>query len=142
MGFHHVPQAEQSSASVLCIIAAVRGDIRLKTSLPLLGELERVLQYPWFGQPRRTARKYVRFIQRHAQVVRTPGKLRVLTRDADDNAVLECAVIGRADYLGTWNAADFTEVGVEQGDVRVYRGVTILTPPVLIQRLRAIGWEP
>ena len=141
-GFYHIPQAKEQSASVLCITAATREDIVLKTSTPLLAELERVLQYPWFGQPKKTARKYVRFLRRHAQLVRPPGRLRVLMRDPDDNVVLECAVVGKADYLVTWNVRDFAEAGVEREGRRIYRGVMIVPPPAFIQDLIASGWQP
>lgn len=109
----------------------------LRVSEPLLTELERVLQYPAFARSTRIARQYVRFYRRHSRLVRAPGTLRVLTRDPDDNAVLECAVVGRADYLVTWNVKDFQELdpASSSGAPIKYRGISILTPTAFVERL-------
>lgn len=136
-GLHRVPRLGFDAASVVCLEAARAGYIVLKVSEPLLAELERILQYPAFARSPRVVRQYLRFYRRYTRLVRPPGTLRVLTRDPDDNAVLECAIVGRADYLVTWNMKDFQELAPEApaGSPVRYRRVEIVTPPTFIERL-------
>lgn len=136
-GLHRVPRLGFDAASVVCLEAARAGYLVLRVSEPLLTELERVLQYPAFARSPRIVRQYMRFYRRHSKLVRTSGTLRVLTRDPDDNAVLECAVVGRADYLVTWNVKDFQELdpGSLSGAPIKYRNISILTPKAFVERL-------
>jgi putative PIN family toxin of toxin-antitoxin system len=136
-GLHRVPRLGFDAASVVCLEAARAGYVALRVSEPLLTELERVLEYLAFARSPRIVRQYMRFYRRNSRIVRTPGTLRVLTRDPDDNAVLECAVVGRADYLVTWNLKDFREADPEApADAPMrYRGVSIITPVTFVERL-------
>lgn len=136
-GLHRVPRLGFDAASVVCLEAARAGYIVLEVSEPLLAELERVLQYPAFARSPRVVRQYLRFYRRHTKLVRPPGTLRVLSRDPDDNAVLECALVGRAGYLVTWNVKDFAELepGPPASAPIRYRRVSILTPAAFVEYL-------
>lgn len=84
--------------------AFANGEFEVVTSEPLLAELRRVLNRP------RLVRRYqitasdadelVALIRMRAEIVVPPGILR-LCRDPDDDAVIETAVVGRADLVVT-----------------------------------------
>jgi len=79
---------------------------RCFVSYPLLEEYEEVLKRPRFGLDAREIARSLRLI-RSATIRVTPRKPLTVTRDPDDNKVLECALEARADYVVTGNTRDF-----------------------------------
>ncbi|HKE09022.1 MAG TPA: PIN domain-containing protein [Candidatus Acidoferrum sp.] len=69
-------------------------------------ECEEVLRRPRFGlEPRRITR-WTRELRKRARMV-NPGKAVKVTKDPDDNKVLECALEAPADYVMTGNVRHF-----------------------------------
>ena len=75
---------------------------------PLLEEYEEVLKRPRFGRDAREIARSLR-LMRNAAILVVPRKKLEITRDPDDNKVLECALEARVDYVVTGNIRDFPE---------------------------------
>jgi len=101
----------------LILALALSERFSLVVSEALLDEYEGVLRRPRFGFAA-TVTRSLREICRAARIVMPAEKLHV-TRDPDDNKVLECAVEGHAAYLVTGNTRDFPAQ---------YRQVRIIPP--------------
>lgn len=134
IGFHLIPPKD--AVSTACIQAARSGRIQLAFSALLLEEVLDVLQREPFALSRGIARRNVAVLEKGARIVSIPGRLTALTRDPDDNMVLETAIEGRADILVTWNLAHFEEVGRDTQGHLQYRGIEIVRPPDLLRTLR------
>jgi len=81
---------------------------RCFVSNPLLEEYEEVLKRPRFGRDAREIARSLR-LMRNAAILVVPRKKLEITRDPDDNKVLECALEARVDYVVTGNIRDFPE---------------------------------
>jgi putative PIN family toxin of toxin-antitoxin system len=79
---------------------------RCFVSNPLLEEYEEVLKRPRFGRSAREIARSLRLL-REAAILVVPRKRLEVTRDPDDNKVLECALEARADYVVIGNTRDF-----------------------------------
>lgn len=73
--------------------------VTLITSVPILKELELVLSSK-FGLTRQAAKSRTNLLSRISEVVH-PQKIRVVSRDSNDDIVLATAVYGEADYIIT-----------------------------------------
>ncbi len=78
----------------------------LAVSEPLLEEYEGVLRCPRFGFDPRDVARSLRAIRRVA-VLFHPRELLKVTRDPDDNMILECAVEAGAEFVVTGNTRHF-----------------------------------
>ena len=90
----------------LILELALSGSFTIIASPPLLEEYEGVLRRPRFGLDPKSITRSIQAIRKQARVVQPKHELRV-TRDPDDNMVLECAVEGGAAYVVTGNTRDF-----------------------------------
>ncbi len=81
---------------------------RCFVSNSLLEEYEEVLSRPHFGVDAHKIARSMRLLRKAAILV-VPTKRRSVTRDPDDNKVLECALEARADYVVTGNVRDYPE---------------------------------
>lgn len=130
-------QAGRATPPLQCLELAARGTFRLVTSPPLIAELTRALAYPKIGIPPDAAHAFAALVISLAEpdgLVPIAGRLRVLTRDPADNAVLETALVGRATFLVTGNARHFAELsGARPGHEG--RGVHILSPREFLHAL-------
>lgn len=99
----------------------------LVTSEPLLAEFSKVLSYPRLA-PRIApdARQVIANVAARAIIV-TPTRSVAVCRDPDDNAVIEAAIAGGADYI----------VSGDQDllDLREFEGIRILTPSEFLANL-------
>ena len=78
----------------------LRGEIELYTSVDLINELSRVLEYPKFGFEKLQKEVFLKNITRVATILVNPGlKINVIKEDPPDNKFLECAVEAKVDYL-------------------------------------------
>jgi len=75
-------------------------------SAALFTEYEEVLRRPKFGLDEKRVTRSIRELRRNVRVVKPSRELKV-TKDPDDNLVLECALAARADYVVTGNRPDF-----------------------------------
>jgi putative PIN family toxin of toxin-antitoxin system len=106
---------------------AFGGRFQLCVSEAMLAEYEEVLRRPRFKlDPERVSRA-VAEIRRIALVVHPQKKLQV-TRDPEDNMVLDCAVEAEADYLVTGNTRDFPAR---------YRALRVV-PPIAFMAILAV----
>ena len=79
---------------------ALRGEIELYTSVDLISELSRVLEYPKFGFEKLQKEVFLKNLRRVATILVKPGlRIDVIKEDSPDNKFLECAVEAKADYL-------------------------------------------
>jgi len=79
---------------------ALRGEIELYTSVDLMNELSRVLEYPKFKFEELQKKVFLKNLTRVATILVNPGlRINVIKEDPPDNKFLECAVEAKADYL-------------------------------------------
>jgi len=79
---------------------ALRGEIELYTSVDLINELSRVLEYPKFGFEKLEKEVFLNNLTRVAIILANPGlRIDLIKEDPPDNEFLECAVEAKADYL-------------------------------------------
>ena len=78
----------------------LRGEIEVYTSLDLISELSRVLEYPKFQFEKLEKEIFLKNLTRVAIILANPKlKINVIKEDPPDNKFLECAVEAKADYL-------------------------------------------
>ncbi len=73
--------------------------MELVTSSPQIAELKRVMEYPKFSFTEEQKARFLSIILEIAVIVEIPGKVNVIEKDPDDNAMLETAIVGNVDYL-------------------------------------------
>lgn len=99
---HLSPDGQQA----LILELAIAGYFRCFVSDALLEEYEGVLRRERFGLSPRTVTQSMRIIRKCATLVIPKRKLDV-SRDPDDNKVVECALEARADDIVTGNTRHF-----------------------------------
>jgi uncharacterized protein len=119
-----VPAGTQASI----LLFAVRGDIALYVSAPVLVEYEEVLRRPRFKLPPRQIEAALRDIRKVGRVV-TPTRTLSVSTHASDNRFLECAEAAEADYLVTGNARHFPQTHQKTQVVTGRRFLDILAEP-------------
>ncbi len=78
----------------------LRREIELYTSVDLINELSRVLEYPKFGFEKLQKEIFLKNLTRVATILVNPAlRVNVIEEDPPDNKFLECAVEAKADYL-------------------------------------------
>jgi len=105
----------------------------LATSLQLLDELERALEYEhvkkYFKQPQEKISALLKRIKTVGIIVDPQFELDVIGDDPDDNQVLECAVAANASYI---ISGDDHVIGLEN-----YQGIVVLPPAGFLTLLDA-----
>jgi len=99
---HLSPEGQQA----LILGLAIARYFRCFVSDALLEEYEGVLRRERFGLSPRSVTQSMRIIRKCATLVIPKRKLDV-SRDPDDNKVVECALEARADYIVTGNTRHF-----------------------------------
>jgi len=102
------------------LLAGLRGDIQLLTSIPLLEELENVLMRKFRFDPK-FAKDSCDFIKEVAERVEVISHLNVIKNPEGDNRLLECAVDGKADFVVSGDTKHILPL-------REYEGIKILSP--------------
>jgi putative PIN family toxin of toxin-antitoxin system len=98
----------------------IQGEPRLVISETILDELQGVLRRQRFGLTADRVRAIVYEVSTIGDIVTTFTKVKVISEDPSDNAVLECALDGKADHIVTGDGHL-----LELGD---YRGIGIMDP--------------
>ena len=80
-----------------CVQAARQGKCLSLTCEPILAELAEKLQFKRGLDASKTA-EITGEIRAFSRLIAVPGTLKVIVADLDDDAVLECAVVGQAQY--------------------------------------------
>jgi putative PIN family toxin of toxin-antitoxin system len=109
------------------LLAGLRGEIRLLTSISLLKEFENVLIEKFRLEPRfvKDSSDLVRHV---AEQVEVTSRLKVIQNPEGDNRVLECAVDGKADFVVSGDTKHILPL-------REYGGIKILSPSEFVKLL-------
>jgi putative PIN family toxin of toxin-antitoxin system len=99
-----------------------RGRFRVIVSAPIVAELERTLQKPYFRRylTKTQSLRFLNLLQRRAKVSRITVSVHKVATHPEDDMILATAVSANADYLVTGD----TKL---QG-IGTYKAVTILSP--------------
>ena len=94
-------------------------DFVLLTALPLLVELERVLGYPklqrYYTQDEK--QRFLALVSALSKVVDVPEAIPAISRDPDDDWVIACGVVGKANFIVSGDN-DLVEL-VNVGEMRI-----------------------
>lgn len=101
---------------------ATDNHINLLTSAEILSELKQKLLSK-FNKSEEEIDFFIARIIRVAEIVEVKEKLDIISRDPEDNKILECAIAGDADIIVT---ADQDLIKLKE-----YRGIAILHPKTL-----------
>lgn len=116
-------KAEGREALILEL--ALSGRFQLVVSEALLEECEGVLQRPRFDLDPVKIERSIQAIRKAALLVQPKKQLQV-TRDPDDNKVLECALEAGAEYVVTGNTRHFP---------KLFQGILIIPPRQFLEIL-------
>lgn len=94
------------------------GDFTIVCSLPIVAELREKLETS-FDWPSEEVERLLRAIIPAMEVVDVPGTLRAVSKDPDDNPIIETALVGGASYVVTGDK-HLLQIGT-------YHGVAIVT---------------
>jgi len=112
------------------LIAVARAGVaELMVSPPILEETAGILRRR-FGFTRAQVAEVMREIRSLARLITPDLHRAVIREDEPDNRVLECAVAAGADYIGSGDRRHLLPL-------RVYEGIPILPPAVLLRVLQA-----
>jgi len=109
------------------LLAGLRGEVQLLTSILLVEELERVLVKKFRLDPR-LVKDSIDLIGDMAEMVEGKSHLKVIQKPDGDNRVLECAVDGRADFVVTGDTKHLLPL-------TEYQGIRILSPSEFVRLL-------
>ncbi len=90
---------------------AVKGEVLILISHQLLEEVMEVNSRPRFSLPPTVIQDFAVELLNISRLVTTRSHFHTITRDQDDNRVLECAVDGRAEFIVSGDA-DLLDLGV------------------------------
>ena len=107
--------------------AVIEGRARLILSDPLLEELKGVLEGSKFRYPQKATQVILDSLILIADVVTPLVEIHHITRDPDDNRVLECAIEGHADFIVSGDL-DLLDLGE-------FNGIPIESPAQFMREL-------
>jgi uncharacterized protein len=114
---------EERGPEALILSLAIGGFFRCFVSEELFREYQEVLIRPKFGFDKERTARSLKAVRKGMRIVR-PSRRLDITRDRDDNMVLECALEARADYVVTGNLRHFPK---QFQDIRVVAPKQFLT---------------
>jgi putative PIN family toxin of toxin-antitoxin system len=103
-------------------------EIELIISDEQFNELSQALEYPKFQFTKEQKDRFKSLILEIATFVKPIEKIDVIKKDPDDNAILECAIAGKADYIVT---GDSDLLGLNK-----FRGIKILTAKKFVEEMK------
>lgn len=106
---------------------AIRGEVRLCISDPILDELKGVLQRPKFGYSPEMIQVILTELSGISDFVEAARTMNVVLEDPEDNRILECAVEAEAKYIVTGDS-HLLKLGK-------FRNIEILEPNALLEKL-------
>jgi len=106
---------------------AIRGEMELFLSIPILDEVRDVLMRPKFGLSAEQATRIIDELYAISEVINPAVSIKVVNDDPDDNMVLECALEAHAEYIVTGDL-HLLELGN-------YEGININTPSAFIEKV-------
>ncbi len=106
----------------------VAGAVKCSLSLPILDELQDVLQRPKFGFSSPLAMAVVEDLSALCTIVNPLERISVISADADDDRILECALEARTGIIISGDAHLL--------DLRAYEGIRIMSPSEFLQMVQ------
>ncbi|HSB06124.1 MAG TPA: putative toxin-antitoxin system toxin component, PIN family [Thermodesulfobacteriota bacterium] len=106
---------------------AIRGEIRLCISEPILDELKGVLQRAKFDYSPEMIQVILKELTSVSDFVNASKTIDVVLEDPEDNRILECAVEAEANYIIT---GDFHLLKLSR-----YRNIEVVNPGAFLERL-------
>jgi uncharacterized protein len=105
------------------------GQFQVIVSVPILEELERTLQKPYFHHylTAKQSSRFQKLLQKRATVSPITVSVHGIATHPEDDVILATAVSAKADYLVTGDT--------KLQHVRTYKGVTILSPKQFLATL-------
>lgn len=110
--------------------AVIQGQLRIALSRPLLEELLSVLEGSKFQMPPQTTQLLADELVAIATIVHPRRKITAISRDPDDDRVLDCAVAANAAYIISGDDDLLT--------LRKYRAIRIMSPGQFLRTVLAI----
>ena len=116
----------------------INQDFQLVTSMSILKELSRVLQYPKiqerFHPKEETIKRFFRLIFRKAVITKDLYITERLTDDPSDNIFLACALEGKADYIISRDAHLL--------NIKQYQRIEIVEVPAFMEIVKSLSTSP
>jgi putative PIN family toxin of toxin-antitoxin system len=109
------------------LVLAMTKPARLYVTHPILAEYREVLARPEFKIRRGLRQQFLQLIKNRAQMVHTARELHI-TKDPDDNRLLDYADAARADYLITGNPRHFPEFWKQTKVISSREFISIVAP--------------
>ena len=81
-----------------CLQLARHGKVNSLTCREILAELEEKLEHKRLMTSAQAARVIAEILS-FSELIKIGNSLRIVTHDPDDNKVLECGVVGKAEYI-------------------------------------------
>ncbi len=110
-----------------CLALAKRGTVQSVTCAEILAEFAEVLQRKFSYTPEQ-ARSAADQVSKCSRLVTITSRLKVIAADPDDDKILECAVVGGADYIVSGDRRHVLPLGG-------YEGIIILKAADLLARI-------
>jgi putative PIN family toxin of toxin-antitoxin system len=107
---------------------ALRGEIKICVSEPILEELKGVLRRTKFDFGAEVIQTILTELVSLANFVHPSQKIKIVTKDPDDNRIIECALEARADYIITGDSHLL--------NLMKFRDILIVTPDKFLEKLR------
>jgi putative PIN family toxin of toxin-antitoxin system len=105
-----------------------RGKFKVIVSAPILAELERTFQKPYFQRSLKTqSSRFLKLLQKRATVLPITVSVHGIATHPEDDLILATAVSAKANYLVTGDT--------KLQHVRTYKAVTILSPKQFLATL-------
>jgi putative PIN family toxin of toxin-antitoxin system len=106
----------------------VAGAVHCSLSLPILDELQDVLQRPKFGFSPQQARAIAEDLSALCAIANPLERISIIRADPDDDRILECALEARAGIIISGDTHLL--------DLREYEGIRIMNPSEFLQIVR------
>jgi putative PIN family toxin of toxin-antitoxin system len=122
--------AISAAGTVSTIVDAWRsGQFKVIVSAPILDELERTLQKPYFRQylTEKQSSRFLKLLQRRASVSPITVSVHEIATHSEDDVILTTAISAKADYLVTGDT--------KLRRLEMYQGVRILSPRRFLETL-------
>jgi putative PIN family toxin of toxin-antitoxin system len=106
------------------------GQFKVIVSAPIVSELERTLEKPYFRRylPEKLSSRFLKLVQRQAIISPITVSVHGIASHPEDDLIVATAVSANADYLVTGDT--------RLQHVRTYNGVTILSPKQFVATLK------
>jgi len=107
---------------------AIEGHVQLLISEPIIIELKAVLQRPKFNFSFSATQQIIAELLNLAEMIYPTQSFDIITRDPDDNRILECAAAGGSRYIVSGDDDLLT--------LREFKGISIVAPAAFLKVMK------